>query len=221
MLTSLDGKSALVTGASKGIGKGIARVFARHGASVMVVARHIDAAEATAKQIRDAGGRAAAVAADVRDLASMEAAAAAANPVIRRIDDFPCRPAARLVGNGLGSITNGVRGPARRRDLAHGAGKFTDGVDRAIDVPALPSSRPQEIEHRCLRQHGLGDAVAPGAGALLDRLRGLQIGAEVTRALAAVAAPEAAAPAVATFRLDHFVVVKRRPERAGASAPGL
>jgi 3-oxoacyl-[acyl-carrier protein] reductase len=78
MLTSLDGKSALVTGASKGIGKGIARVFARHGARVMVVARHIDAAEATAKEIRDAGGKAAAFAADVRDLASMEAAAAAA-----------------------------------------------------------------------------------------------------------------------------------------------
>ena len=78
MLTSLDGKSALVTGASKGIGKGIARVFARHGAKVMVVARHIDAAEATAKEIRDAGGRATAFAADVRDLASMEAAAAAA-----------------------------------------------------------------------------------------------------------------------------------------------
>ena len=78
MLTSLDGKSALVTGASKGIGKGIARVFARHGARVMVVARHIDAAEATAKEIRDAGGKASAFAADVRDLASMEAAAAAA-----------------------------------------------------------------------------------------------------------------------------------------------
>jgi 3-oxoacyl-[acyl-carrier protein] reductase len=78
MLTSLDGKSALVTGASKGIGKGIARVFARHGAKVMVVARHIDAAEAAAKEIRDAGGKASAFAADVRDLASMEAAAAAA-----------------------------------------------------------------------------------------------------------------------------------------------
>ena len=78
MLTSLDGKSALVTGASKGIGKGIARVFARHGARVLVVARHLDAAEATAKEIRDAGGRASAFAADVRDLAAMEAVAAAA-----------------------------------------------------------------------------------------------------------------------------------------------
>ncbi len=78
MLTSLDGKSAIVTGASKGIGKGIARVFARHGARVLIVARHIDAAEAAAKELRDAGGTASAFAADVRDLAAMEAAAAAA-----------------------------------------------------------------------------------------------------------------------------------------------
>jgi len=78
MLTSLDGKSAIVTGASKGIGKGIARVLARHGAKVLVVARHADAAEATAAEIAAAGGVASAFAADIRDLASMEAAAAAA-----------------------------------------------------------------------------------------------------------------------------------------------
>jgi 3-oxoacyl-[acyl-carrier protein] reductase len=78
MLTSLEGRSALVTGASKGIGKGIARVFARHGAAVLVVARKLDIAESTAKELRDAGGKASAFAADVRDLGSMEAAAAAA-----------------------------------------------------------------------------------------------------------------------------------------------
>lgn len=78
MLTALDGKSVLVTGASKGIGKGIARVFARHGGKVLVVARHLEAAEKTAAEITAAGGTASAFAADVRDLASMEAAANAA-----------------------------------------------------------------------------------------------------------------------------------------------
>ena len=39
MLTSVEGRSVVVTGASKGIGKGIARVFASHGAKVLVVAR--------------------------------------------------------------------------------------------------------------------------------------------------------------------------------------
>lgn len=78
MLTSLDGKTAIVTGASKGIGKGIARVFARHGARVLIVARHLDAAEASAAEIRAAGGEATAFAADVTDVSGMEEAAAAA-----------------------------------------------------------------------------------------------------------------------------------------------
>jgi 3-oxoacyl-[acyl-carrier protein] reductase len=75
MLTSLAGKSVVVTGASKGIGKGIARVFARQGAKVLIVARHADQAEATA---RDLGGGASAFAADVTRLEELEAAAAAA-----------------------------------------------------------------------------------------------------------------------------------------------
>jgi 3-oxoacyl-[acyl-carrier protein] reductase len=75
MLTSVEGKSVVVTGASKGIGKGIASVFARHGAKVLVVARHGDQAEATAREL---GGGASAFAADVTDFASLEKMAAAA-----------------------------------------------------------------------------------------------------------------------------------------------
>jgi len=65
MLNSIEGRSVIVTGASKGIGKGIARVFAAKGARVLVVARNIGPAEATANEIRSAGGNALALAADV------------------------------------------------------------------------------------------------------------------------------------------------------------
>jgi 3-oxoacyl-[acyl-carrier protein] reductase len=58
-----------VTGASRGIGKGIARVFAAQGAKVLVVARHAEQAEAAAAEI---GNGASAFAGDVTKLADME-----------------------------------------------------------------------------------------------------------------------------------------------------
>jgi NAD(P)-dependent dehydrogenase (short-subunit alcohol dehydrogenase family) len=48
---SLKGKVALVSGASRGIGAAVARIFAEHGASVMLSSRKIDALEATAATI--------------------------------------------------------------------------------------------------------------------------------------------------------------------------
>ena len=75
MLTPITGKSVIVTGASKGIGKGIARVFARAGAKVLIVARTESDAQACADEINAGGGTASACSADVRELASMEAMA--------------------------------------------------------------------------------------------------------------------------------------------------
>lgn len=75
MTQSLKDRSVVVTGGSKGIGKGIARVFALSGAKVAIIARHIDQAEAAAAEI---GHGAFGVAGDVTSLASIEAAFAAA-----------------------------------------------------------------------------------------------------------------------------------------------
>ena len=78
MFTPVEGRSVLVTGASKGIGKGIAGVFAKAGAKVAIVARTLSDAEATAAEFNEAGGTACALSADVNDLAGMQAAADAA-----------------------------------------------------------------------------------------------------------------------------------------------
>jgi 3-oxoacyl-[acyl-carrier protein] reductase len=75
MLSSIAGRSVVVTGASKGIGKGIARVFARQGAKVMVVARNGEEAMLTAAEL---GPGASGFAADVTHPAAMEAMAAEA-----------------------------------------------------------------------------------------------------------------------------------------------
>jgi 3-oxoacyl-[acyl-carrier protein] reductase len=75
MFSSLKGKSVMVTGGSKGIGKGIARVFAKAGCKVLIVARNQDQAKATADELAKAGGMAAAFGADVTDFGSMQKAA--------------------------------------------------------------------------------------------------------------------------------------------------
>ncbi len=61
----LEGKTAIVTGAASGIGKEIARVYAREGAAVGIADLNLDAANATATEMRAAGGKAMAVAMDV------------------------------------------------------------------------------------------------------------------------------------------------------------
>jgi len=75
MLTSISGRSVIVTGGSKGIGKGIARVFANQGAKVLVVVRTLSDAESCAKEI---GNGASAFSADVSDWKQSQAMAAAA-----------------------------------------------------------------------------------------------------------------------------------------------
>jgi 3-oxoacyl-[acyl-carrier protein] reductase len=75
---SLDGRTALVTGAGSGIGAAVAEAYAAAGARVLVTDVDASAAETVAKQITASGGTAASAALDVRDRAGADAAAARA-----------------------------------------------------------------------------------------------------------------------------------------------
>jgi NAD(P)-dependent dehydrogenase (short-subunit alcohol dehydrogenase family) len=72
MTRLLEGKVAIVTGASKGIGAAAARAFAQAGASVVLAPRTASAIEAIAGEIEREGGKALAVPTDVTDAASVE-----------------------------------------------------------------------------------------------------------------------------------------------------
>lgn len=69
----LNGKVALVTGASAGIGREIARLFAANGAVVGLMARRADRLEGLMSEIEAAGGRALALPTDLADPAALEA----------------------------------------------------------------------------------------------------------------------------------------------------
>jgi NADP-dependent 3-hydroxy acid dehydrogenase YdfG len=68
---SLAGRTAIVTGASSGIGRAIAERLGAAGAAVFLAGRTRAAMEASRKKIEEAGGRAHAVMADVRDVAQV------------------------------------------------------------------------------------------------------------------------------------------------------
>jgi peroxisomal 2,4-dienoyl-CoA reductase len=109
----LDGLVAFVTGGGTGITGGVARAFAESGASVALVSRKMEHLEPAAAAINAAGGKAIAVAADVRQPAEVENAVARTVEAFGKIDivvngaagNFLCA-AEELSPNGFGTVVD-------------------------------------------------------------------------------------------------------------------
>ena len=86
MADRLSGKVAIITGGNSGIGEGIGRAFAAEGAKVILMARREAQGRAVAARIQDEGGIATFIACDVSEVASVEAAVAAAAETHSAVD---------------------------------------------------------------------------------------------------------------------------------------
>ncbi|MCF4166262.1 3-oxoacyl-ACP reductase FabG [Zavarzinia compransoris] len=111
MLTPMTGRSVIVTGASKGIGRGIALRFGEVGAKVLVVSRRLEDAAKVADEITAAGGIALPFAADVGREADARAMADAAVAAHGGIDVlcanagiYPTTPLAEMTMDDYGRV---------------------------------------------------------------------------------------------------------------------
>jgi len=130
----LEGKVALVTGASRGIGRAIALRLARDGAETMVCARTREGAAIVAEEILALGGRAHALAMDVSDDASVEGGVAEA---VRRCGTIP------LLVNNAGIARDNLLLRMKKEDWDSVVGTNLTGVYRLCKalVPSMVRAR--------------------------------------------------------------------------------
>jgi 3-oxoacyl-[acyl-carrier protein] reductase len=135
MFKSLNGKTVIVTGASKGIGRGIARRFGSVGTNVLVVSRTLSEAERVAKEI---GASASGLAADITN---PEDCAAMVEAAVTRYDgiDILCANAGIFPSARLGEMT--------AQDFDHVLGTNLKGTFLSVSavLPAMKSRKAGRI----------------------------------------------------------------------------
>jgi NADP-dependent 3-hydroxy acid dehydrogenase YdfG len=105
MTGRLDGTASLVTGASSGIGAATARALAVQGSAVALVARRKDRLDALAAEIRDHGGRALALEADITDQEQANATVKRTVDELGRLDTVVNNAGVMLLGPALDAPT--------------------------------------------------------------------------------------------------------------------
>lgn len=106
-LFDLSGKSALITGSSRGIGQAIAEAMADHGANVVISSRRQEACDAVAQAInRRGGGRAAALQASIGSRSDIERLVSGARAAFGRIDILLCNAATNPYYGPMSDITD-------------------------------------------------------------------------------------------------------------------
>jgi NAD(P)-dependent dehydrogenase (short-subunit alcohol dehydrogenase family) len=103
---ALDGKVAIVTGSSRGIGRASAEAMARLGARVVISSRKAEACEAVARDIRKVGGEALVLPCNVSRRAEVEALVASTLRAYGRVDILVCNAAVNPVYGPLAELTD-------------------------------------------------------------------------------------------------------------------
>ena len=143
----LDGKTALVTGASSGIGKEIALVLAEAGAKVAVAARRLDRIEETVEEIQGSDGHAVAIQVDVSDSQQVDDMVSQATEALGRIDIL-VNNAGISRGGPLAPLPeeDGVSQPSERMDDATWQSVLDTNLSGAMYV--CRAAAPQMMERR-------------------------------------------------------------------------
>jgi NAD(P)-dependent dehydrogenase (short-subunit alcohol dehydrogenase family) len=107
-LFDLSGKTAIITGSSRGIGKAIAHRLAEHGANVVISSRKADACEAAATEINDAVGRRAAIAipCNIADKEALQQLVSETERAFGKVDILVCNAASNPYFGPMGNMSD-------------------------------------------------------------------------------------------------------------------
>ena len=153
-LFDLDGRIAVVTGGSRGLGREMVLAFAARGAHVVIASRKLDNCEAVAREVRALGRRALPVAYHAASWSGGDELAAAAYAEFGRVDVLvnnagmsPLYPSVDAVTEDLYDKVMGVnlKGPFRLSAVI-GTRMQADGAGSIIFVSSVASQRPGPTE---------------------------------------------------------------------------